>query len=53
MRGYFVNHPDHVCKVLAARSKSFRKPAVVKRALSDILGENIFTSNGAAWKRSS
>ncbi|MYD09989.1 MAG: cytochrome P450 [Chloroflexi bacterium] len=52
MRGYFVNHPDHVCKVLAARSKSFRKPAVVKRALSDILGENIFTSNGAAWKRS-
>ena len=52
MRGYFVNHPDHVCKVLAARSKSFRKPAVVQRALSDILGENIFTSNGAAWKRS-
>ena len=52
MRGYFVNHPDHVCKVLAARSKSFRKPAVVKRALSDILGENIFTSNGTAWKRS-
>ena len=52
MHGYFVNHPDHVCKVLAARSKSFRKPAVVKRALSDILGENIFTSNGAAWKRS-
>ena len=50
MRGYFVNHPDHVCKVLAARSKSFRKPAVVKRALSDILGENIFTSNGASWK---
>lgn len=52
MRGYFLNHPDHVCKVLAARSKSFRKPAVVQRALSDILGENIFTSNGAAWKRS-
>ena len=52
MRGYFVNHPDHVCKVLAARSKSFRKPAVVQRALSDILGENIFTGNGAAWKRS-
>ena len=52
LRGYFVNHPDHVCKVLAARSKSFRKPAVVQRALSDILGENIFTSNGAAWKRS-
>ena len=52
MQGYFVNHPDAVCKVLAARSKSFRKPAVVKRALSDILGENIFTSNGAAWKRS-
>lgn len=52
LRGYFVNHPDHVCKVLAARSKSFHKPAVVQRALSDILGENIFTSNGAAWKRS-
>ena len=52
MNGAFVNHPDYVCKVLAARSKSFRKPAVVKRALSDILGENIFTSNGAAWKRS-
>ncbi len=52
MRGAFVNHPDHVCKVLAARSKSFRKPAVVKRALNDILGENIFTSNGASWKRS-
>ena len=52
LRGYFVNHPDHVCKVLAARSKSFHKPAVVKRALSDILGENIFTSNGATWKRS-
>ena len=44
MRGYFVNHPDYVCKVLAARSKSFRKPAVVQRALVDILGENIFTS---------
>ena len=52
LRGYFLNHPDHVCQVLAARSKSFRKPAVVQRALSDILGENIFTSNGAAWKRS-
>ena len=52
MRGYFINHPDTVCKVLAARSKSFRKPAVVKRALNDILGENIFTSNGAPWKRS-
>lgn len=52
MGGIFVNHPDYVCKVLAARSKSFRKPAVVKRALNDILGENIFTSNGAAWKRS-
>lgn len=52
MQGTFVNHPDYVCKVLAARSKSFRKPAVVKRALNDILGENIFTSNGAAWKRS-
>ena len=51
MRGYFVNHPDYVCKVLAARSKSFRKPAVVQRALVDILGENIFTSNGAAWKQ--
>ena len=51
MRGYFVNHPDYVCKVLAARSKSFRKPAVVQRALIDILGENIFTSNGAAWKQ--
>lgn len=52
MHGYFLNHPDTVCQVLAARSKSFRKPAVVKRALDDILGENIFTSNGAAWKRS-
>ncbi|MCY4061970.1 MAG: cytochrome P450 [Chloroflexi bacterium] len=52
MGGTFLNHPDYVCQVLAARSKSFRKPAVVKRALNDILGENIFTSNGAAWKRS-
>ncbi len=52
LRGAFVNHPDYVCQVLAARSKLFRKPAVVKRALSDILGENIFTSNGDAWKRS-
>lgn len=52
MQGYFLNHPDYVCTVLAARSKSFRKPAVVKRALDDILGENIFTSNGAAWMRS-
>ncbi len=52
MGGIFVNHPDYVCQVLAARSKSFRKPAVVKRALNDILGENIFTSNGASWKRS-
>ena len=52
MSGAFLNHPDYVCQVLAARSKSFRKPAVVRRALNDILGENIFTSNGAAWKRS-
>ena len=52
MRGYFVNHPDYVCKVLAARSKSFRKPAVVQRALVDILGENIFTSNGATGPKS-
>lgn len=50
--GYFLNHPDYVCQVLAAQSKSFRKPALVRRALDDILGENIFTSNGAAWKRS-
>ena len=52
MPGYFLNHPDYVCQVLAAQSKSFRKPALVRRALDDILGENIFTSNGAAWKRS-
>lgn len=51
LRGYFVNHPDYVREILSSKAKLFQKPSIVKRALVDITGNNIFTSNGDFWKQ--
>jgi cytochrome P450 len=50
-RGYFVNHPDHIRKILSSQAKYFQKPSIIRRALANITDKNIFTSNGEFWKQ--
>lgn len=50
-RLYFVNHPELAREVLVAQASKFRKATVLKRALQDVIGDNIFTGDGEFWKR--
>jgi cytochrome P450 len=50
LKGYLVNHPDYIQTILSPRPPHFHKPDVVRRALSDITGKNIFTANGDFWR---
>ncbi|MEM9955345.1 MAG: cytochrome P450 [Chloroflexota bacterium] len=51
LTGYCINHPDLVRTILTS-PEQFQKPPLVQRALYDITGRNIFTSNGDYWKYS-
>ena len=48
---YMVNEPGLVRRVMADEAASFPKSALQGEALEPLLGESIFTTNGAQWKR--
>lgn len=48
---YMVNDPELVDRVLTKEVASFPKSALLDDALRPLLGESIFTTNGAQWKR--
>lgn len=50
-RVYFFNHPDMVRDVLVTQARSFQKTMLLKAVLGDIIGENIFTSDGDYWRQ--
>jgi len=50
-RVYFFNHPDMVRDVLVTHARSFQKTVLLKAVLGDIIGENIFTSDGDYWRQ--
>src|SRR5690606_21043923 len=48
---YYLNHPDYVHEMLVTNASHFEKSITIKRALQDVSGENLFTSDGEFWKR--
>jgi cytochrome P450 len=48
---YMLNQPDLVREVLANRADAFPKSELLAEALRPLLGDSIFTTNGAAWRR--
>ena len=48
---YMVNEPALVRQVLQDTDDSFPKSALLGEALQPLLGESIFTTNGAQWQR--
>lgn len=48
---YMVNEPALVKRVLGEQAADFPKSALLGEALKPLLGESIFTTNGAQWKR--
>src|SRR6476620_11330713 len=48
---YMVNEPGLVRRVMTEEAASFPKSALQGKALEPLLGESIFTTNVAQWKR--
>ena len=48
---YMVNDPVEVKRVLADQAAQFPKSALLADALRPLLGDSIFTTNGATWRR--
>lgn len=48
---YMVNDPALVRRVLVEESERFPKSKLLSDALRPLLGESIFTTNGARWRR--
>jgi cytochrome P450 len=48
---YMVNEPALVRRVLGEQAAEFPKSALLGQALKPLLGESIFTTNGAQWQR--
>ncbi|MES2978747.1 MAG: cytochrome P450 [Pseudomonadota bacterium] len=48
---YMVNDPAVVKRVLQEESADFPKSALLGDALRPLLGESVFTTNGAMWRR--
>ena len=48
---YMVNEPGLVRQVMTEQVERFPKSALLGRALRPLLGESIFTTNGAQWRR--
>lgn len=48
---YLVNQPDLVRLALRDRPEDFPKAGLMRTALSDLLGESVFVTNGARWAR--
>ncbi|MEO5671130.1 MAG: cytochrome P450 [Ramlibacter sp.] len=48
---YMVNEPALVRRVMTEQAADFPKSALLGDALEPLLGESIFTTNGAQWRR--
>ncbi|MDM7942117.1 MAG: cytochrome P450 [Hydrogenophaga sp.] len=48
---YMVNEPALVKRVLSEEADAFPKSPLMGEALQPLLGDSIFTTNGAQWKR--
>lgn len=48
---YMVNEPSLVKQVLSDKAEAFPKSPLLGDALKPLLGESIFTTNGAQWQR--
>ncbi len=48
---FMVNQPDLVRRILIEQSEHFPKHGLLGRILKPLLGESIFTTNGAQWRR--
>ncbi len=48
---YMVNQPESVRKVMEDQEANFPKSPLLGKALKPLLGESIFTTNGAQWRR--
>lgn len=48
---YMVNDPAQVRRVMTEEASDFPKSALLGEALAPLLGESIFTTNGAQWQR--
>jgi cytochrome P450 len=48
---YMVNDPAVVQRVMTDEAEHFPKSALLGEALEPLLGESIFTTNGALWQR--
>ena len=48
---HIINHPDLIHRVLVDDVKDFPKNELLGNLLTPLLGESIFTTNGAQWKK--
>jgi cytochrome P450 len=48
---YMVNDPPLVKEILSERANEFPKHELLDNSLGDLLGQSIFTTNGAVWQR--
>lgn len=51
MTAYMVNDPDWVKQILVKNPKAYPKHQMMHRMLAPLLGNSIFTTNGAVWQR--
>ncbi len=50
-RSYMINQPELIKTVLRERSDDFPKSDRIKAGLAPLLGDSVFVTNGAVWKR--
>ncbi len=50
-RSYLINQPDLIREVLDQRPDDFPKSGRIREGLAPLLGNSVFVTNGATWKR--
>ncbi|MEX0307076.1 MAG: cytochrome P450 [Ruegeria sp.] len=50
-RSYMINQPDLIRTVLKERPEAFPKSGRISEGLRPLLGQSVFLTNGAIWKR--
>lgn len=48
---YYTRKPEYIHQVLVTDARSFQKSQATKKALRQVVGNGIFTSDGDFWKR--
>lgn len=46
----YINHPDLVRDVLVTQAMKFHKPKSVKRSVEQLIGYNLFSTDGDTWR---